>query len=160
MTRRTISPALAVTFATAGLLANPALAQDQKPNILVIFGDDIGIANVSAYSDGVMGYTTPTLTASRTKGLASCITTVNNPAPPDARHSSPGIYEEGVVKPWMQSAGPQWWSSSSPSASVESCRRVRSRTDGPCARWSSSEPEAEGELPPGLVSSNGQRTRM
>ena len=42
-------------------LATPALAQDEKPNILVIFGDDIGIANVSAYSDGVMGYTTPNI---------------------------------------------------------------------------------------------------
>ena len=38
-----------------------ANAQDEKPNILVIFGDDIGIANVSAYSDGVMGYTTPNI---------------------------------------------------------------------------------------------------
>ena len=32
-----------------------------KPNILVIFGDDIGIANVSAYSLGVMGYETPNI---------------------------------------------------------------------------------------------------
>ena len=27
-----------------------------KPNILVIFGDDIGISNISGYSDGLMGY--------------------------------------------------------------------------------------------------------
>jgi hypothetical protein len=33
----------------------------EKPNILVIFGDDIGITNVSAYSDGLMGYTTPNI---------------------------------------------------------------------------------------------------
>ncbi len=32
-----------------------------KPNILVIFGDDIGITNVSAYSDGLMGYETPNI---------------------------------------------------------------------------------------------------
>jgi len=38
-----------------------ALAQATKPNILVIWGDDIGIANISAYSDGVMGYTTPNI---------------------------------------------------------------------------------------------------
>jgi len=38
-----------------------AFAQQRKPNILVIFGDDIGIANVSAYSDGLMGYTTPNI---------------------------------------------------------------------------------------------------
>ena len=30
-----------------------------KPNILVIWGDDIGITNVSAFSHGVMGYRTP-----------------------------------------------------------------------------------------------------
>ena len=33
----------------------------RKPNILVIFGDDIGIANISAYSHGLMGYTTPNI---------------------------------------------------------------------------------------------------
>jgi arylsulfatase A-like enzyme len=27
-----------------------------KPNIVVIWGDDIGITNLSAYSDGLMGY--------------------------------------------------------------------------------------------------------
>jgi len=44
--------------------ACPLAAQDAasgKPNILVIFGDDIGIANISAYSDGLMGYTTPNI---------------------------------------------------------------------------------------------------
>jgi arylsulfatase A-like enzyme len=34
---------------------------DKKPNILVIFGDDIGISNLSCYSDGLMGYTTPNI---------------------------------------------------------------------------------------------------
>jgi arylsulfatase len=43
------------------LAASAAIAQEAKPNILVIFGDDIGIANVSACSDGVMGYTTPNI---------------------------------------------------------------------------------------------------
>ena len=28
---------------------------DSKPNILVIWGDDIGITNLSCYSDGLMG---------------------------------------------------------------------------------------------------------
>ncbi|WP_276131853.1 arylsulfatase [Polluticoccus soli] len=37
------------------------LQAQEKPNILVIFGDDIGIANISAYSDGVMGYETPNI---------------------------------------------------------------------------------------------------
>jgi len=30
-----------------------------KPNILIIWGDDIGVTNISAYSDGIMGYDTP-----------------------------------------------------------------------------------------------------
>ncbi len=32
-----------------------------KPNILVIWGDDIGISNLSCYSDGMMGYRTPNI---------------------------------------------------------------------------------------------------
>ncbi len=32
-----------------------------QPNILVIWGDDIGITNLSAYSDGLMGYRTPNI---------------------------------------------------------------------------------------------------
>jgi len=34
-------------------------ASTKKPNIVVLWGDDVGIANVSAYSGGVMGYETP-----------------------------------------------------------------------------------------------------
>ncbi|HEU0068247.1 MAG TPA: arylsulfatase, partial [Nitrospiraceae bacterium] len=41
--------------------ALPAVAADKKPNILVIWGDDIGISNISAYSDGLMGYETPNI---------------------------------------------------------------------------------------------------
>ena len=32
-----------------------------KPNILVIWGDDIGISNLSCYSHGLMGYKTPNI---------------------------------------------------------------------------------------------------
>jgi len=35
--------------------------QTKKPNILVIFGDDIGIPQISAYSMGMMGYHTPNI---------------------------------------------------------------------------------------------------
>ena len=34
---------------------------ESKPNILVIWGDDIGQSNISAYSHGVMGYQTPNI---------------------------------------------------------------------------------------------------
>jgi arylsulfatase len=36
-------------------------SQQTKPNILVIFGDDIGYWNISAYNQGMMGYRTPNL---------------------------------------------------------------------------------------------------
>jgi arylsulfatase len=48
--------------ALAALAASPALAQGAgKPNILIIWGDDIGWYNVSAYNLGVMGYRTPNI---------------------------------------------------------------------------------------------------
>jgi arylsulfatase A-like enzyme len=47
--------ALLVTF------GNAAQAQARKPNVLVIWGDDIGGFNVSAYNQGVMGYRTPNI---------------------------------------------------------------------------------------------------
>jgi len=49
---------LAITFL---LIANSASAQEKKPNILVIWGDDIGYWNLSAYNHGMMGYQTPNL---------------------------------------------------------------------------------------------------
>ena len=39
----------------------PAFAQEKKPNILVIWGDDIGGFNISAYNQGAMGYRTPNI---------------------------------------------------------------------------------------------------
>ncbi|EJL32056.1 arylsulfatase [Novosphingobium sp. AP12] len=40
-----------------------------KPNILVIWGDDIGISNLSCYSDGVMGYRTPNIDRIANEGM-------------------------------------------------------------------------------------------
>lgn len=42
------------------VLASGAIAAD-KPNILVIMSDDVGITNVSAYSRGLAGYQTPNI---------------------------------------------------------------------------------------------------
>jgi arylsulfatase A-like enzyme len=48
--------------AAAVLVGSPATAQQaQKPNILVIMGDDIGMWNISAYSHGMMGFKTPNI---------------------------------------------------------------------------------------------------
>jgi arylsulfatase len=43
------------------MLGGAAYAQTDKPNILVIWGDDIGETNISAYSRGRMGYMTPNI---------------------------------------------------------------------------------------------------
>ncbi|MFL8991100.1 arylsulfatase [Pseudomonas sp. QLc11A] len=51
-------PKLALAATT--VMAMAANAAD-KPNILVIFGDDIGQTNISAYSMGVVGYKTPNI---------------------------------------------------------------------------------------------------
>ncbi len=56
---------LLVTLAamlSAGATATSAQqSQTKKPNILVIFGDDIGYWNTSAYNRGMMGYRTPNI---------------------------------------------------------------------------------------------------
>jgi arylsulfatase len=58
-------PALALAFALPWLgSAVPARAQAPaagKPNILVIWGDDVGYWNLSAYNQGMMGYKTPNI---------------------------------------------------------------------------------------------------
>jgi arylsulfatase len=59
-----------ITHLTRSLLASvaavlapviPALAGDKKPNLVIIWGDDIGQSNISAYSHGLMGYQTPNI---------------------------------------------------------------------------------------------------
>jgi arylsulfatase len=55
---------LAILFS----LMSSAAAQE-RPNILVIWGDDIGITNISAYSDGIMGYRTPNIDRIAREGM-------------------------------------------------------------------------------------------
>jgi arylsulfatase len=50
------------TLVILSLLASShAAAQTRKPNILVIWGDDIGQFNISTYNMGMMGYKTPNI---------------------------------------------------------------------------------------------------
>jgi arylsulfatase len=67
---------LGTVLATGLLLGSPmALAQapeeggEKKPNILVIWGDDIGQSNVSAYTMGLMGYRTPNIDRIAREGI-------------------------------------------------------------------------------------------
>jgi arylsulfatase A-like enzyme len=73
------SALVAAATLTSGALAQaqkaaPAAAAStppsgRKPNILVIWGDDIGIANISAYSNGLMGYETPNIDRIAREGI-------------------------------------------------------------------------------------------
>jgi arylsulfatase len=59
-----------LALVVALIAANGAQAQQTaKPNILVIFGDDIGQANISAYTRGVMGYRTPNIDRLAREGM-------------------------------------------------------------------------------------------
>lgn len=59
-----------VLMSTITASAPSAIAQDAaKPNILVIFGDDIGQTNISAYSFGVVGYKTPNIDRLASEGV-------------------------------------------------------------------------------------------
>src|SRR5262245_66520902 len=44
--------------------------QQQKPNILVIWGDDIGMWNISHNSRGIMGYKTPNIDRIAREGVS------------------------------------------------------------------------------------------
>lgn len=56
-------------FMLIGLLASASFAADQKkPNILIIWGDDIGYWNISAYNQGMMGYKTPNIDSIAAEG--------------------------------------------------------------------------------------------
>ncbi len=45
------------------------MPKSSKPNILVIWGDDIGISNLSCYSHGLMGYQTPNIDRLAKEGM-------------------------------------------------------------------------------------------
>ena len=51
------------------LFTGNALAAADKPNILVIWGDDIGQSNISAYTHGLMGYKTPNIDRISKEGI-------------------------------------------------------------------------------------------
>ncbi len=53
--------ALSSFLAVGGRTAEAQTPSAKKPNILVIFGDDIGYFNISAYNLGMMGYKTPNI---------------------------------------------------------------------------------------------------
>jgi arylsulfatase len=63
---RTLYP---LVFLVAGAVLASAASAAEKPNILVIWGDDIGIWNISKYSHGLMGYSTPNIDRIAKEGM-------------------------------------------------------------------------------------------
>jgi len=81
------------------LVAVPAGAAEKKPNILVIWGDDIGQFNISAYNHGMMATGRRTSTASRKTGRSSRTGTGSRAAPQAGRRSSPGSRPSAPASP-------------------------------------------------------------
>lgn len=61
--------AVLATGTVVSAQAQTKKSQKQKPNIVVIFGDDVGISNISAYSGGIMGYETPNIDRLAREGI-------------------------------------------------------------------------------------------
>ena len=59
---------IAVSWSSFPALTS-AEGHGDKPNMLVIWGDDIGMANVSAYTMGLMGYRTPNIDRIADEGM-------------------------------------------------------------------------------------------
>ena len=53
--------AVAVANAETLVQVEKATKAGKKPNIVIIWGDDVGQSNISAYSMGLMGYRTPNI---------------------------------------------------------------------------------------------------
>ena len=66
------------------------MAKTDKPNILILWGDDIGMWNISHFSRGMMGYRTPEHRPHRERRASPSPTTIpSRAARPAARASSP-----------------------------------------------------------------------
>ena len=60
---------LALVFGLMLMGLAAAQAADKKPNILILWGDDIGGFNISAYNLGMMGYKTPNIDRIANEGV-------------------------------------------------------------------------------------------
>jgi arylsulfatase A-like enzyme len=60
---------IAICLAATALAYTPATAQQSKPNIVVIMGDDIGMWNIGAYHRGMMAGKTPNLDKIAKEGM-------------------------------------------------------------------------------------------
>jgi arylsulfatase A-like enzyme len=64
-----VGTVLSCAALVAAIVASPAAAQQKKPNILVIMGDDVGWFNIGAYHQGIMSGKTPNLDKLAAQGM-------------------------------------------------------------------------------------------
>ncbi|NKB87046.1 MAG: sulfatase-like hydrolase/transferase [Acidobacteria bacterium] len=60
---------VALILASGGAGSTATAQQDERPNILVIFGDDVGFWNISKMNHGMMGYRTPNIDRIANEGI-------------------------------------------------------------------------------------------
>jgi hypothetical protein len=96
---RNFSLGFFAAIAAATVICAPAAAQQQKPNILIIWGDDIGTFNVSAFNHGMMGYKTPSIDSIAQQGAMFPTGMVSRAAPPAVRPSSRGSRRSAPASP-------------------------------------------------------------
>jgi arylsulfatase len=69
MFNQRFGPWVVAILSIVSWMSAEAEAQSKKPNILVIMSDDVGIANISAYSLGLAGYKTPNIDRIAKEGM-------------------------------------------------------------------------------------------
>jgi arylsulfatase A-like enzyme len=67
--RKFLPGLMASAFAATVICAPAGAQQQQKPNIVIIWGDDIGQSDISAYSRGMMGFKTPNIDRIASEGV-------------------------------------------------------------------------------------------
>ncbi len=67
--RSTVSSCFPIVICLVALAAAPAFAQQKKPNIIFIMGDDIGWSNIGVYNQGIMAGRTPNLDRLANEGM-------------------------------------------------------------------------------------------
>jgi arylsulfatase len=62
--------AILILVSTFGMIACADAEGKKQPNILVVWGDDIGRSNISHFTHGMMGYKTPNIDRIAEEGMA------------------------------------------------------------------------------------------
>ena len=76
------------------------VSENQSPNIVVIWGDDIGQSNISAYTQGLMGYRTPNIDRLANEGMmfTDCYAEQSCTAGRSAFITGQSVYRTGLSK--------------------------------------------------------------